>query len=334
MRRRRRSRRTTRKMLFGLCISCVVLFILEVGLRLLGAEPAYLPNRIGGWMMMPQMDQQTVLGTKEAHRFVVSTNADGMRTNLKEERTAGTRRVALLGDSIIFGWGCDDGQTIADSLQATLGADHPDLGPIEVLNAAQPGYSTTQMARFFDQVVADYRPDLSVVFMPMHDHNLVLVSDREHLDGPTGPMSLVRVGLARHSRIYGWIREQIFPLSGEAFVMPQANLSEPRVPRTSDVDRARNFAEMRTKMGVWGGSLAIGHVPFMQDLAHETPNERVGVAWGEQYTEQTGVGMVDLRACCGPDGEDHLLAFDPGHFSPKGNAAVGKSAAKPSILAA
>ena len=62
--------------------------------------------------------------------------------------------MALLGDSTVFGWGVDDGQTVADGLAAALPG-------VEVLNAGQPGYSTVQAARLLE-VVAAWRPEASL----------------------------------------------------------------------------------------------------------------------------------------------------------------------------
>jgi lysophospholipase L1-like esterase len=313
--------------LLGLVIAAAVLWIAEVACRLAGVSPAYEADAIGGWRMMPEMRAQTVTGSKEAHRFVVTTNRDGLRTSLPEAKTPGVPRVALMGDSTVFGWGADDGGTVADGLVAGLAARGVRA---EVLNAGQPGYSTTQAAAFFDAVVARYEPDLVVLFVPMHDGNLVLVSDREHLEGAAGPLASVRVALATNSRLYQAVRQALFPLAGQPFLVPGAQrTAEPRVPRVSDAERDAAFDAIRARLAAWGGRLAVGHLPFLDDLRGGT-FPRFSVPWGVAWAERVGAPIVDLRACCaGPDAERLVLPYDPGHLSAAGNVRVGEAAAEP-----
>lgn len=329
MRRRARASRWRRAAL-GIAFGLVLVYIAEVLARLANVGPAYVADQLGGWNMMSEM-QGARLDTREGASFVLTTNADGLRTSLTRERSGPATRVALMGDSTVFGWGVDDGGTVADGLQGALEADGG--GPTEVLNAAQPGYSTTQVTSFFDRVVSEYRPDLLVVFLPMHDHNLVLVSDREYLDGASGPLSGVRVALARHSRLYQALRQAIFPLAGEPFLLPGREGAEPRVPRVSDAERTANLDGMRAQLAGWGGRLALGHVPFLGDLTSLESAQRVGEAWAQQYADAHGIVIVDLRRCCGPDGGDLVLPRDPGHLRAEGNVRAGAAGA-PMVRAA
>ena len=75
--------------------------------------------------------------------------------------------------------------------------------------------------------------------------------------------------------------------------------------------------------------MAIGHVPFMDDLTSTEEKDRDGAQWAKDTVAAEEIGMVDLRRCCGPDGADLLLSFDPGHFAPKGNLTIGRAAAEP-----
>ena len=238
-------------------------------------------------------------------------------------------RIAILGDSIAFGWGADEGQTLADGLQA--GLIEQGFPPVEVLNAAQPGYSTAQIHRFFDAVVRHYQPDLAIVFLPMHDHNLVVVSDREHLQGAGNPFSAIRVGLAKHSALFEAMRQALFPLADQAFVVARPDAEpprEPRVPRVSDAERALHLDELRAWMAGWGGQLAIGHMPFEGDLTSTEPLPRMGADWAEEYTTRHSLPRIDLRPCCGPDGGHLVFPFDKGHLTGEGNLQAGRYAAE------
>jgi len=334
MRRRGRTRRGGRrelpwpvKLVMGLVMASLVLVLGESAARVAGMSTAYQPDRIGGWRMLPAQENALV-PTHEGRSFRMSTNADGLRTKLPRARTPGIRRVAILGDSIAFGWGADDNQTLADGMTkrfAELG-----VTDIEVLNAGQPGYSTSQVARIFDQIVCHYQPDLAIVFLPMHDHNLVVVSDREHLKGAASPAAAARVLLAKRSSLYEVLRRALFPFADQAFVVSRSDESstrEPRVARVSDAERALNMAEISARLSEWGGRLALGHIPFEGDLVSPTPMRRLGEQWAAEYVDENDVPVVDIRPCCGPN-EGHLVfEHDKGHLTPEGNRRAGYYAA-------
>lgn len=317
------SRRLRRlRPVLGVLFALGVLWVAEVGLRLAGVAPAYQADAIGGWRLLPEMKAKRT-STREGHSFIVTTNADGLRTTLPRARTPGVPRVAVMGDSTVFGWGVDDGGTVADGLARGLGDG------TEVLNGGQPGYSTAQVAAFFEDVVRHYRPDAVVVFLPMHDHNLVLVSDAEVLDGPAGPLAAVRVGLAKHSRIYQALRSRLFPLTAQPFVMPGQGDAEPRVPRVSPVERAAALLRMRARLGETGGVLAIGHLPFVGDLEAGRPVPRTGAEEAAAWATREGVPLVDVRACGGPGEGNLVLPDDPGHLGREGNLRAGEASAGP-----
>ncbi len=202
--RRQQKRSVGRRAGFGLAFAAVSLLTVELALRIAGVRPAYRVEDLGQWRVSSNMHARSTKGPRDEHAFILSTNADGLRTEVPRAKATTRTRVALMGDSTVFGWGVDDGGTVADGVQAVLGADY------EVLNAGQPGYSTTMMAWLYGEVVNAYQPDLTIVFIPMHDTNLVLVSDREVLKGGATTIAKVRVTLAQESRIYQALRGVVF----------------------------------------------------------------------------------------------------------------------------
>lgn len=163
--RRKKSLRRTAVAAGGLAVGLV---LAEVALRLLlgpmtgGLAPVFaLPldgvfHRAGaapgvGWELVPG-----------AHgRFqgvAVTINALGQRGGeIAVAKPAGTRRVVVLGDSIVFGAGVADDATFCTRLNERLGPE------VTVINAGVSGYNATQMgARFFHRDAA-LQPDLLVV---------------------------------------------------------------------------------------------------------------------------------------------------------------------------
>lgn len=318
--RRRPPSAPLRRALMGLAVAISALLCAELGLRAAGLRPPYLPDEIGGWRALPEQ-RAALVRTREGPGFRLSTNAEGLRTALPAARQPGRPRVAILGDSIAFGWGVDDGDTLADgALRAWSAAGRPEL---ELLNAAQPGYSSVQAARLFEGVVSAYEPDLTVLFLPMHDHNLSLISDAEHLRGGRGPLRALAVQLATRSRVYEALRRAIFPLAGQPFLRLDEPSAEPRVPRVSAAERAQAVDALRAQAAGWGGAVALGHLPFAEDQERGAAAPRAGLEWAAAYAAQNGLQIIDLRDCCLSLGPAALLPHDPGHLSPAGNAAAG-----------
>jgi hypothetical protein len=305
-----------RRAAFGIAFASVLLVVVELGLRIAGVRPAYRVEDLGQWRVTANLDGREMVGPRDQHGFVLSTNADGLRTRVPVARTGGRIRVALLGDSTVFGWGVNEGESVSDGVQAALGDGY------EVMNAGQPGYSTTMMSWLFGEVVESYQPDITVVFVPLHDTNLVLVSDREVLNGGATTFAKVRVGLARESSLYQAIRGLLFDMTDKAWLLPFESSTEPRVQRVSDLERTQALDDMRALMAGWGGRLAVGFLPFKGDIEDGDKMERSGVQWAQGYASVHDVGLVDVRACCAGN-TGFVLADDPGHLTRAGNFAAG-----------
>ena len=307
--------------LYGLIVASCLVILTEIGLRLDGQKPAYQVSQLGKWQTTPNINARRMRGSREPHDFVLSTNADGLRTKVPRARKPDTKRVVLMGDSNIFGWGLNDGQTMA----AQTGIILQQAGlQVEIINAGQPGYSTAQVSWLFEHTVAQYQPDLTVVFLSMHDHNRVLVSDTELWRGTDGAIGWLRVGLARHSAIYASLRRMRHAQTATAQLMPLEKEEAARVRRVSDQERGVLLSRMRTQAEAWGGTIALGLMPDITDQVQEEA-PRLGQRWAEDFS--AGEPMINLRPCC-PEGEEALFfPFDHGHMNAAGNAAAATALA-------
>mgnify|MGYP002632827838 CR=1 FL=1 len=288
---------------FGLTL----LWLAEIALRLGGVQAAYQPSTQAGWRMSPNLDSHRMQGAREPHDFTVTTNADGLRSTLPRARTA-LKRVAIMGDSNVFGWGVQEEHTVAAQMQ-----EH--MPGWEVLNAGQPGYTMWQVGWLWDEVVSEYDPDVVLVWLPQADHNLALVSDRERVEGGT------RLLLARHSRIYALMRTLIWSRADQEYVLPLDADGEPRVPRVTADERRQVLDRLAEDT-----TLVLGLIPFYADLGVRVPQDRMGLS------EALGLDLpiVDVRDCCGSSTNDAnamTFEFDRGHFNALGNDPLGEAAA-------
>jgi len=168
--RRRRLPRT----LLAAGVFVATLGLIEVGARVyLGDEfVAGIPTANGqercgmydpdiGWVNRPDTKTRVV---HPRFAYVVEINSRGLRDREHTyEPQPGVFRIALLGDSIAWGWGVDDGQSFPDQLEDLLGSG------VEVINLAVPGYGTDQQLWILEREGRRYRPDLVLVCFVLND---------------------------------------------------------------------------------------------------------------------------------------------------------------------
>ena len=92
----------------------------------------YLPGN-------PYLLWEMVAGDRTELGVAVSVNSHGFRgPPIQTEKTVGTRRILVVGDSSVYGHGVRQSATFAHQLDELLGES------IEVINLGVPGYSSSQ----------------------------------------------------------------------------------------------------------------------------------------------------------------------------------------------
>jgi lysophospholipase L1-like esterase len=104
----------------------------------------------------------------------LSVNAAGFRDRDRQAvPAAGTRRIAVLGDSIAFGWGVRADQRFTDRLETILNEDAAGTATrTEVLNFAVPGYNSVMELATLRDAVLPSRPDALVLALVNNDDEL------------------------------------------------------------------------------------------------------------------------------------------------------------------
>lgn len=131
----------------------------------LGPEVAILYKDAYQLSNNPILGYELVPGAPDgAGRF----NDDGMRgPNRPQARTDGTTRIAVIGDSIAFGFRLPSGQGFVPRLEERLNRQG---GPhYEVLNFGVPGYGITQIAEVARDRALRYEPDIIVYAYCLND---------------------------------------------------------------------------------------------------------------------------------------------------------------------
>lgn len=193
---------------------------LEVGARVhaaLTAEPVFedslahrKPVATGGKAVLGQMLRAT--GDRRIYEFQprldvnftgrrVVINADGFRGPLVPlKKPEGTRRIVGLGDSVMFGWGVDEGE---DYLSVFAGRRNAHGESWDVVNTAVPGYNTVMEVETLEKKGLAYAPDVVVVGYCVNDLELP-----PFLNDPPDALSL------RRSFLWDFVEGRLHPSEG------------------------------------------------------------------------------------------------------------------------
>ena len=102
-----------------------------------------------------------VAGTAGAHDIRI--NAQGLRDGDRSyTKPAGTRRLLVLGDSIVFAAQVPQADRFTDLLQSELGSGDPG-GSYDVINAGVDGYGTGNELLYFRHEGFRYQPDVVIL---------------------------------------------------------------------------------------------------------------------------------------------------------------------------
>lgn len=316
-----------RKALLSIVMVLLLLGVAELGLLLWGVGPAHPPDIIG-WRMPLNAVKHAITDQQNQNTFFVSTNSEGLRTNVKPEKPTNLVRIVLTGDSTVFGWGVSDQETLAVYLQEELRSKNPrGMDEIEVINTAQPGYSSAQVFKIFEETIRHYKPDWILAFPPFHDDRPALVSDWEALNQVRWTRVL-GVLLARYSRIYHILYTTI---KGPIRTDVTGEYEHTGTQRVSDAERTEIYTRIQSMAEEWGGRVILAAMIFGEDIQL---NPRFGddyPMWqwmkrtGEQYPE---IPVIDLRYCCVNPETSYTIPGDPGHLNPLGNQRVASCIAE------
>ena len=178
--------------------------------------------------------------------FSVTVAVNGLGSRGPERGTskpAGTPRILLLGDSFAFGWGVEQQETFGARLERLLTER---VGPVEVLSAAVPGWSTDQHYIYLRTRGLALDPDLILLAVSENDltelglNRLTLGDDRLpvrvepmwRIIDATGRMRYLGAGRAAlprepwlgetwlqdHSLLYHWLRFRLAKVSAAVAV--------------------------------------------------------------------------------------------------------------------
>lgn len=119
--------------------------------------------------LWPGMD--VLFGSSSGRSPRVRTSRAGFRDrDYAVDKGGGIRRIVGIGDSLMFGWGVEEGQDYLSQVEERLNAGS--TGAWEVVNTAVPGYNTAMEVETLEAKGLAYRPDLVVLGFCANDASL------------------------------------------------------------------------------------------------------------------------------------------------------------------
>lgn len=251
----------------------------------------------------------------------VRVNAHGLRGPEIPPEEEGELRILLLGDSLTFGHGLREEETLAALLEARLRESLPDL-PVRVVNGGHQGFSTRQEVDMLVELGEALRPDVVCLLWLWNDIQEKVVQRPPPgapkpppiAPGPA-PTAFCLRQWVRKSALLLWLKDLDF----RASPVPPASSVENALGKV-DLQLAR-FAEESARLGA---RPAFCVLPDAEGLVHPNRTGEID-ARAAELARGHGLPVItvaeEVRRRIEEEGRLPVLPFD-GHYDASGNEAI------------
>jgi lysophospholipase L1-like esterase len=285
---------------------------------LLGVEAAFRLSRVSvGTVQInrltvrrsanPRLRFELVPGALAHAEVDYRISSQGMRdAERAEPKPPGLRRVAVVGDSIAFGYWVEERDAVPHQLQDLL--QQSGSGPVEVLNFGVPGYNLEQETESLRSHALRFSPDLVVLVFCLNDlqafsHEYGLVVDRGERRSRFG--GRLADALLERSQLAAWVEYRLGQLeSRREWVRAQNPLRRGPFPEAGD---AR--AELTSRFGALAEILRAARVPGVVAVVPMFGTRFAGYPYRAVHRT-----VVESAAEAGVLAVDLLPCFEPYHF--------------------
>jgi len=325
---RRRLRRAAGAVALVLASLAVGLLVIEVGFRLAGVSVGTVQiNRATVRRSTdPRLRFELRPGSVVRGEVEYRVNAEGLRgPETTVEKPTGVRRVAVLGDSIAFGYWVAEADAFPRQLEIMLNQAGGVDGRIEVLDFGVPGYNLDQEIETLRARALAFSPDLVVVAFCLNDlegifsYELGLVQDRAARGGSWA--GRLREALLGRSLLFSWVEYRLSELEARRrFVRARNPIGGPLYAEAVDQQKAAlegKLELLRSLLATRGihGMLVV--FPVLGGPFERYPHRELHRAVVEA-AEGAGLAAVDLLDCYSAYGF-RALRVDVVHPSPLGH---------------
>ena len=285
----------------------VTLFVIEVGFRLSHAHvgTVQISRATSRKSRNPRLGHELRPGSVVTSEVEYRINADGLRgPEVAVEKPEGVRRVAVLGDSITFGYWVAEEDAFPRQLESMLNEVRGDGPRVEVLSFGVPGYNLDQETETLRSRALRFAPDVVVVAFCLNDlegifsYELGLVQDRA-----TRRRSLLgrlREGLLWHSQLAAWLEYRLAEMEARRrYVSARNPFSGPLYQQVVSQQKKAllgKFTILRAILASHGIEGAVVTFPVFNGKWERYPHRGLHRVVTEAAAE-SGLRTVDLLDC-------------------------------------
>jgi lysophospholipase L1-like esterase len=293
-----RTRRLAGRLLLALAGPAILFFAADLWMRTRVGECGLTPFKSSDVQGLPHL---LFAGRETIYKGVpVRINSLGLRGGELAAPPAGWPRVALIGDSVTFGNGCREEETLAAALAAELAARGT---PAQVLNCGTPAYNADNVATMLRERVLALQPDRVIWVMVANDVCDSLRRTEIPVDATIDAYADFRFGspLMQMVNQHGsaLLRRMGLPIDGYVESVLRQHV------RTGDERLRRALAEMRQRCAAASIPFGVAIYPYMTRLDSNpfAPIENACAA----LCDELGVPCVRLADAFAPD--ENLVRF-------------------------
>ena len=140
-----------------------------------------------------------------SHGISFSTNSHGQRdVEYSMKKPPNTFRVAVIGDSVGFGWRIPQETVFTEVSEKTLNSEFAGKPKVEIINFSVIGYNSEQELIVLREKVLNYSPDMVVYAFCYNDDSFL--DGYAELSRQSSPYSL---GSAINSKLVSWVLDRL-----------------------------------------------------------------------------------------------------------------------------
>ena len=301
----------------GLLLGTIIFFFggIELALRVTGmvsVKPN--PPKIYQNSTNPEISYELKPNISErAYRSIVTTNSLGFRgPEIDPEKPL----LAFLGDSITFGYGLNDDETITSRIQAELPA-------WKVLNTASPGYNLRQQTAVYEEKIKKLDPKALVLIFHFNDVEDFGVAklDNQGILRPEGWQPTEQMCAPITQGLMNWIPGKCWLDTHSAFYIAVKKFVSARQGKLDQKNQETAQQGNTDEESVTDASLQ-KYASYLDILVRSMPKDlpRLFIIWLARpklakIAEQRGFKVLDLYDIFGNQAE--TLSWDTVHPSAK-----------------
>jgi lysophospholipase L1-like esterase len=241
-----------------------------------------------------------------------------------EPAVDGLRRVLLVGDSCIYGWGLSPAHTLTEQLSRAIAEEGWDPTRVQVLNLGVSGYSTVQIATVVREAMRELEPDVVVLYpAAWNDQWPAMKQTDEELAAQTRRGSVARA--LRRTAIYRSLRPwpaQAAPptLEHRSKVFEKWNAGQPLYGTRVAEDRVGHHVRAAIDACREGGAEPLCIVPpHPPETRKKHPRVLVDADAVRAVTHDVGaIDGAEVFARAAKGGDETFLFLDHVHPGPVG----------------